>query len=192
MGTKNRTITTGIAALAMFATAGTLDAHANDEDTVDHICNEYRRMMHGDENRMGMRERLHRFWYGDRDGRGRRFQRRSFVAIDANDDGKVTAEEASAHIEMMFLRIDTDEDGVIVEDEFTAFRRGPGRGLNKERQAARVKFKKERFAALDADKDEKVTRVEFLEAGRQRFADADADNDGKVTPWEYRARSRVF
>ena len=44
-----------------------------------------------------------------------------------------------------------------------------------------------RFATLDADKDGKATRAEFMAAAQARFKAADADGDGRVTPWEMRA-----
>lgn len=165
-------------------------AHADDRETFERMCGDYQRMMDDDDDRMGMRERWHRWWSGDR--RPRSGAARRFVAIDQNHDGTVSAEEASANVETVFLAMDANEDGVVLLDEFMAVRMGSGRGRNKEQQAKRQERKKARFADMDVDKDEKVTKAEFIEAGRQWFVSADKDKDGKITPWEFRAQHRIF
>ncbi|MBL8789243.1 MAG: EF-hand domain-containing protein [Rhizobiales bacterium] len=84
--------------------------------------------------------------------------------------------------------MDADGSGDVTEAEFMSVRMGPGEGRNAERMARMQERKKARFPEMDANKDGKVTKEEFLAAGKARFAAADADKDGKVTPWEFRAQ----
>ena len=168
-------------------------AMADDQDTFERMCGEYHRMMRDGDHRMGMGERWRRWWYGDRGPRrGGYGMMQRFGAIDQNDDGTVSAEEASANVEHVFTTMDANEDGVLEMDEFMAVRMGFGRGWNKARQEARQESKKARFAEMDSDNDGKVSQAEFIEAGRKRYAEADTDKDGKVTPWEFRAQRRIF
>lgn len=113
-------------------------------------------------------------------GRGR------FAAIDANEDGSVSDEEAASHADMVFSAMDADDNGALTLEEFLAVRMGPGFGFDPARQEARQKDKSDRFAAIDSDADGSVTKAEFLAAAQAHFASADADGDGKVTPWEMR------
>ena len=102
--------------------------------------------------------------------------------LDADGDGAVSADEASARAEIAFARLDPDGDGLVPEAEFLgaaamgAFARHP----MAERRAAR-------FAALDADGDKVLTRDEFFAAAEADYGAADTDGDGTVTVWEYRS-----
>ncbi|WP_169052313.1 EF-hand domain-containing protein [Tabrizicola sp. YIM 78059] len=106
-------------------------------------------------------------------------------AIDADQNGMITAEEAAAHAESMFATMDVNGDGVLVADEMGAGRMGMMNPwgtpqLMQERRVAR-------FAAKDANGDGQVTMGEFLAAEKAQYEAADSDGDGKVTPWELRA-----
>jgi Ca2+-binding EF-hand superfamily protein len=105
--------------------------------------------------------------------------------IDQNNDGVISADEAAAFFESVFAEIDADHDDVLTKEEFLSARPGQGRGPGSDFARTR---REERFAAMDTDKDGKVSHAEFLEAHRQIFAAADADKDGKVTPWEFRSQ----
>lgn len=113
-----------------------------------------------------------------------------FGAVDGNDDGVISDDEAASQVESVFLAMDGDEDDELTMEEFMSVRMGPGAQQNEERQKARQDRKKARFADMDADKSGKVSKVEFIAAGKARFAAADSDKDGKVTPWEFRAQKR--
>ncbi|MCB1427632.1 MAG: hypothetical protein KDJ66_00720, partial [Nitratireductor sp.] len=63
-------------------------------------------------------------------------------------------------------------------------------GRNEERMKQRQEEKRARFAPMDADKDGKVSKAEFMAAGKSRYEDADTDKDGEVTPWEFRSQHR--
>ncbi len=108
--------------------------------------------------------------------------------IDANADGVIGDDEAAARVENVFMAMDANSSGDITEAEFMAVRMGLGEGRNSERQAMMQERKKARFVEMDADKDGKVTKEQFLSAGKSRFAAADTDKDGKVNPWEFRSQ----
>ena len=108
--------------------------------------------------------------------------------IDGNGDGVISDDEAASRVEGVFYAMDADNSGDVTEAEFMAVRMGPGEGRNADRMARMQDWKKSRFAEMDTDKDGKVTKEQFLAAGKARFASADTDKDGKVTPWEFRAQ----
>lgn len=117
------------------------------------------------------------------------------MMIDVNGDGVIGADEAAAMADGMFMHMDHNMDGVVDKAEFTD---GPGRGhgwwagwFNSTEIAAIEKLRADRFAALDTDKDGKVTKAEFFADAQARLASADTDKDGKVSPWEFRALPRM-
>jgi len=110
------------------------------------------------------------------------------AAIDSNNDGIISDDEAAAQVESVFAAMDADDDGELTMEEYMSVRMGPGRRLNEERQKLMQDRKKARFAEMDTDKSGKVSKAEFIAGGKARFQAADADKDGKVTPWEFRAQ----
>ena len=112
------------------------------------------------------------------------------AAIDGNHDGVISDDEAAAQVENVYTLMDSDDDGALTEEEYMAVRMGfgPGQGRNEARQKAMQERKKARFGEMDADKDGKVSKAEFIAGGKARFMAADTDKDGKVTPWEFRAQ----
>ena len=122
-------------------------------------------------------------WMGSED----RGPMRRFMVVDANDDGRISDDEAAGQRELVFFAMDADDDGELTEEEFMAVRMGPGQGRNEERMKARQEAKRARFAPMDTDKSGKVSKAEFMAEGKARFLQADADKDGNVTPWEFRS-----
>jgi Ca2+-binding EF-hand superfamily protein len=112
------------------------------------------------------------------------------AAIDSNNDGVISDDEAAAQVENVYAEMDADDDGELTEEEYMAVRMGfgPGQGRNEARQKQMQERKKARFGEMDADKSGKVSKAEFIAGGKARFLAADADKDGKVTPWEFRAQ----
>lgn len=134
----------------------------------------------------GMRQMMGMMGPGAGQGQGQRFMER-FGIVDANDDGRISDDEAAAQREAVFAAMDADDSADLTEVEFMTVRMGPGEGNNEERRKARQDAKRARFAPMDADKSGTVSKAEFMAEGKARFAAADADGDGVVTPWEFRA-----
>jgi EF hand len=133
----------------------------------------------------------HRDGHGGHHGRGKHGGRHMLM-IDANGDGVIGDDEAATIADHAFNRIDRDGSGDVVVDEFSTvrgrhgWRNWFGSGAQNE---AMVEGLKAKFAQLDADKDGKLTKAEFLADAKVRFASADTDKDGKVSPWEFRAQN---
>lgn len=111
-----------------------------------------------------------------------------YAIIDVNDDGQVSMEEAAASAEQIFAAMDADGDGTLTLEEHTtpAFGYGFGMGWNVERQSRMQEHMQERFASMDANGDDLVSKSEFLDVAKAHHEAADTDNDGIVTPWEHR------
>ena len=154
----------------------------------------------GDCMRDGSGQGMMRRGDGPRSDGPQRFMAR-FAAIDVNEDGRVSDEEASSQRESVFLAMDSDDDGELTQEEYMAVRMGPvagegspgngqgmgegqGKGKGRERKLAR-------FAPMDGDSSGTVSKAEWMKAGEERFKAADADGDGTVTPWEFRAVHRL-
>ena len=132
---------------------------------------------------------------------GQRFMQR-FVAIDVNEDGKISDDEAAAMRESVFYAMDADDNGELTVEEYMGVRMGPGAGNGagndagndeggedrpRRMEGKRQEAKKARFEPMDADKNGTVSQAEWMAAGLERFKAADADGDGTVTPWEFRS-----
>jgi Ca2+-binding EF-hand superfamily protein len=117
----------------------------------------------------------------------------AFARADANNDGKVTREEANAWLAARFAEIDANKDGGLTLEETRAFyaaRRGEGRGppegmreRMEDRQAARFRF-------IDADLDGKISLPELRVMADAMFRSMDADSDGALTRAEVQRRGR--
>ena len=117
----------------------------------------------------------------------------AFARADANNDGKVSREEANAWLAARFAEIDANKDGGLTAEEIRAFynaRRGEGRGppegmreRMEDRQAARFRF-------VDADLDGKITLPELRVMADAMFRSMDADSDGALTRAEMQRRGR--
>ncbi len=182
---KTFIIASSIAALLVGA-AGPTMAQTADPQEQTQVAEGGDGMGHGDGHGDGKGHRggKHGRHGDDHGGRGMRI-------IDANGDGVIGDEEAAAIADRMFSRIDADNDGALTETEFTTVRKGHRGWFNwsAAETDAVVKVRKEKFAALDADKDSKVTKAEFFADAKSRFAALDTDKDGKVSPWEFRAQN---
>jgi EF hand len=132
--------------------------------------------------------------HGGEHGGMHRGKHHMMMMIDANADGAVSADEASALADGMFMRHDQNGDDVLDQSEFTTpphGRRGGGWfGWGKAEADAVLKVRQDKFAALDTNKDGKLSKDEFFAEAQSRMAAADTDKDGKVTPWEFRAMPR--
>ena len=113
-----------------------------------------------------------------------------FEAMDANKDGKVTADEFTAQgaefAKKRFAAIDANSDGKITEDEFKAANdKHPG-----------ASDKRPAFKDLDKNGDGAITQDEMSAGGKdrmmERFKKLDANGDGSLTKEEVEAARKNF
>ena len=105
-----------------------------------------------------------------------------FAAVDADADGKITAEEFAAHRAAETAALDTDKDGLISAAELAAHRM---RGME-----ARATAQAEAMVArLDSDGDGKLSAAELATRPMpaRMFDRLDADGDGAVSAAEMEA-----
>ncbi|WP_429818388.1 hypothetical protein [Ensifer sp. B1-9] len=100
----------------------------------------------------------------------------------------ISDDEAAAEVESVFAAMDGDDDGELTEDERMSVRMGPGGDLTAARQ--KQERKNTRFGEMDDDKNGKISKMEFMAAGKARFEAADTDKDSLMRPWEFRAQQR--
>ncbi|RVK16354.1 hypothetical protein CN165_18940 [Sinorhizobium medicae] len=67
--------------------------------------------------------------WGLRHGYGPGMMMERIGAIDTNDDGVISDDEAAHQVELVFAAMAADDDGELTEDEYMSVRMGPGRGL---------------------------------------------------------------
>jgi hypothetical protein len=110
--------------------------------------------------------------------------------IDANGDSVIGDSEAAVLADHGFQRLDRDASGDLDEAEFTTVRKRGGWWRWTQAQNEGVsEGLKAKFATLDADKNSKVSKAEFMSDAQTRFAAADTNKDGKVSPWEFFAQN---
>ena len=109
---------------------------------------------------------------------------------DADADGAVTLDEATARRGDIFVTFDADENGALSAEEYVQFdaarasdqaqmRQGNGKGsMMREEGGMQLGFN-------DTDGDGAVSRDEFLARTPDWFAMMDRDADGKVTQQDF-------
>jgi hypothetical protein len=116
---------------------------------------------------------------------------RGMAMIDANNDNIIGDSEAASLADRGFMRLDRDGSGDLDEGEFTTVRKRGGwwKGWTGAQGEGIAEGLKAKFATLDADKNAKVSKAEYMADARARFTAADTDKDGKVSPWEFYAQN---
>jgi len=121
-----------------------------------------------------------------------------FQKIDANVDGKLTAEERQARLKEWFKELDANGDGKVSPDEFVG-QRFVNIDVNKDGSVTMEEYvvffvgkdaKADKTAAcdkLDANGDNAVSGVEVIAYRKSVFTAMDANKDGKVSADEMKA-----
>lgn len=113
-----------------------------------------------------------------------RFADRMFDRIDADHDGILTRSEVQVARSRMFDRLDADRDGVLTAAEAEAAR-SQARARPAGRSTRLAGMQGERLAALDRNRDGRVSRDEFV-AGTNWFDRMDSTGRG-VTKAQFAA-----
>jgi len=117
----------------------------------------------------------------------------AFARADANNDGKVTRDEANAWLAARFAEIDANKDGGLTPEEIRAFysaRRGEGRGPPEGMRERMETRQSARFRFVDADLDGIITLPELRVMADAMFRSMDADGDGALARTEVQRRGR--
>ncbi len=105
-------------------------------------------------------------------------------ALDANQDGNITKDEAEAHRADKFNSADANGDGLVSADEFEVF-------AEAERERKREQRQARRFAKMDVDGDGLISAEEHASHAAARmermFERVDTDGDGVITEAEMEA-----
>ena len=127
---------------------------------------------------------------GGRGGKGFRDGNQLATTIDANGNHIVSDEVMARMAARAFRRQDQNRDDALTQDEYIY---KPSRwfntGTTTDTQNDAVK---KRFAETDLDKNNLVSKLEFMTAERARYMAADTDKDGKISAWEFHSMTRPF
>ncbi len=91
-----------------------------------------------------------------------------FDRLDTDGDGKITVEEFSARHQALIEAADTDGDGAVSKEEMKAYH-----------EARRKEWREKRNP--DKNKDGVVDRYEFMAAAEARFERMDKDGDSVIS-----------
>lgn len=107
-----------------------------------------------------------------------------FKKMDTNNDGKISADEFTAAAQMKFRKADTNNDGKVSLTEMQAMaeEHDKGKGVEKADTMAAERFKK-----MDSNNDGVVTSDENAAGAKMWFDKMDTDHDGYLTKTELRA-----
>ena len=101
--------------------------------------------------------------------------------FDTNGDAKIDTGEWQAGITASFAEMDADGDGRITAEEMDAVGAGVGKEIGEAAGAVVAKLIKGLLLTMDADKDGVVSRDEFAKATGELFAKLDTNRDAELT-----------
>ena len=105
--------------------------------------------------------------------------------LDTNQDGRISLQEAQNRQAELFAARDDDNNGSLSLLEYLDFPERPGHRWAVTSIGTLKDVREIRFAAIDSNDNDQVTRQELLEYERARFATADRNGDGFLS-WDDR------
>lgn len=137
---------------------------------------------------------------GVKNGKRGEHQRKMFETMDGNKDGVIDQAEAEQFTADRFNRIDADKDGRVTADEMANFHKGQreawaagraqaegkgptaGKGDKAKADSGNSESRGQKFfARLDKNGDGAIDRSEFAAPALARHQKMDSDGDGKVS-----------
>lgn len=108
-------------------------------------------------------------------------------ALDANDDGVISRQEAVSAQVASFHRLDADGDGIVSRDELEPAQPSPDSETpDRDTRRARENARERWFANLDRDDSDGISVEEYQAAMTPYFDRLDANGDGQIDARELR------
>jgi Ca2+-binding EF-hand superfamily protein len=105
-------------------------------------------------------------------------------AIDTNNDGRISAEEAQAHVKRTFSALDANGDGKLSQDE-TSGLAAVEPGFVVVRRVIPViltaNVGQQMWSQMDQNQDQKISRQEYMQYGEQQFNRAQQQAGGQMS-----------
>ena len=117
----------------------------------------------------------------------------NLLASDTNRDGTITSAEFADAREARFAQLDRDRDGYLTRADAAGAGQGRrGRGRLRAAAGGGGERLREAMAAVDANRDGRVSRAEFVDGPGRLFEVGDLDRNGRLDSREIEAlRSRL-
>ncbi|MCK5424131.1 MAG: EF-hand domain-containing protein [Emcibacter sp.] len=115
-----------------------------------------------------------------------------YLLMDTDEDGSVTAKEFNDFRAENFSKADKNGDGNLNAEEFSELRKIKKELHKKAMKMAKKKKAQKHFGKLDADGDGKISKAEFDAKGERSFIRMDHNDDGVLNKKDRRKKMHVI